>query len=140
MALLLMIVTMSISLTACGSDDKDEPEDTNYYDYSIVWDVVDNGDYTASEALAIAAQFTAVSEDIIAYCTEARAKELFDEFCQELRYDFATGYYQITLKARLIRNEGKKQIAEKTFYIHPDGTTIKAPALNAEDSSVIIVK
>lgn len=140
MALLLMLVTMGFSFTACSSDDDDEPDDAGYYDFSIVWDVVDKGGYTTSDAMSLVAGLTEDGEDIITHCTESDAKEIFEDFCQQFRYQLSTGYLEITLKAKLIRNEGSKKIAEKTFYVDPDGTTVKAPARNAGTSAVVVVE
>lgn len=128
LSMLLTLFVMSISFSACSSDD-DEPENNNAkYDFSINWEVVDRGDYTVAEAKSLAASLTEISEDMITRCTVDVAKELFLEFCEDFRYDFATGYMKITLRAELVRNEGNKVISSKTFYIDPDGTTIKMPA------------
>ncbi len=112
----------------------------SYYDFSIIWDVVDRGDYTTSEAQIVAAGLTAVSEDIFTACTEAYAVREFNDFCEKLRYEFATGYMKITLKARLVRNEGNKQIATKTLYIKPEGTTIQSLPMDVQtmDAAVVI--
>lgn len=126
-------------VTSCGGSDPD-PDDNSYYDFSILWDVVDKGDYTTAEAQIVAAQLTATSEDIFTACTEAYAVREFNNFCEELRYMFATGYMKITLKARLVRNEGNRQVATKTFYIDPKGTTIKGLPMDVQplDATVTI--
>lgn len=127
LSMLLTLFVMSISFSACSSDD-DQPENSNAkYDFSINWEVVDRGDYTVAEAKSLAASLTSSSEDLITRCTVDAARELFLEFCEDFRYDLATGYMKITLRAELVRNEGNKVIASKTFYIDPDGTTIKMP-------------
>lgn len=135
--MLLMSILFSMSLSACGSDDDDEPNDTRYYDFSIVWDVIDKGDYTTAQAQSIASDFTTTSEDIFQACTEAYAIREFNEFCEQLRYEFATGYKRITLKARLVRNEGNVTIATKTFKMDPNGTTVNS-ANGVEVVTVVI--
>lgn len=134
--MLLMLVGMSISFTACSDDD--EPDNTTLYDFSIVWDVVDKGDYTTANAQQVAANLTSSCEYLFEGYTEAEAKEDFEDFCQQMRYELSTGYTKITLLAKLTRTEGNKTIATKTFYINPNGTTIKAPA-RAEDAEAVVV-
>lgn len=129
MALLLMLFAIPAIFTSCSDDDKDKGlnDDTTYYDFSIVWDVVDKGAYSTADAKALAASFTYASEDIFEACTTAYAVREFNDFCQQLRYEFATDYYEITLRANLVRNEGNVTVASKTFYIKPTGTTLGAP-------------
>lgn len=138
LAMLFMFLTFGVTFSACS--DSDEPDNSNsYYDFSIVWDVVDKGDYTTAEAQQLVANFTSIGEEIFEGMTEAQAKETFNEFCEQLRYQFATGYMKITIKANLIRIEGSKKIASKTFYIKPEGTTINAPAANGQMTDVEII-
>lgn len=138
MAMLLMLVGMSISFTACSDDD--EPDNKTLYDFSIVWDVVDKGDYTTAEAQRLVANLTSASEYIFEGYTEVEAIEDFEEFCQEMRYQFGTGKAKITLSAKLTRTEGNKVIASRTFYIDPNGTTIKAPARAQGAEAVVVVE
>ena len=127
MALLLTLFAIPTIFTSCG-DDKDEPDNSAYYDFSIVWDVVDKGVYSTADAQALAASFTYLTEDVFeAYTTDAAIRE-FNNFCQQFRYEFATNYNEITLRANLVRNEGNVKVASKTFYIKPTGTTLGAPA------------
>ena len=132
LTILLMLAIMSVPLSSCGDDSEDEPDYEAYYDFSIVWEVLDNGDYTTSGANVVAAELTIASQDLFTSVTEQNAITLFNEFCQQLRYELSTGYNKITLIAKLVRNEGAKIIARKTFYIDPDGTTIKAPQRSPE--------
>ncbi len=127
MALLLMLIAIPAFVTSCG-DDNDEPDDTSYYDFSIVWDVVDRGAYTTADAKAVAASLTYDCEDLFEACTTAYALNQFNDFCQQLRYVFGTDYKEITLRANLVSNEGNVTISSKTFYIKPSGTTLGAPA------------
>ena len=120
---LVLLAMSTISFVSCGGDD--EPDQVTYYDFSIEWDVKDKGDYSVASAQAIAADFTKQCQYVFMECTEAQAKEKFDDFCQRLRYELATDYKELTLVAKLIRVEGEKELARKTFYIKPDGTTIK---------------
>lgn len=135
-SLLMVTLFMNLSFTSCGDDDKDKPDDKTYYDYSVEWLVVDRGDYKSLEAQEIADDLTETSEYIFEGYTEKAALKLFDEFCEQLRYAWGENYKKITLKAILIRTQGKKQLASKTFYINPNGTTIKSPAKGA---NVVIV-
>lgn len=128
-----MLALVSIPLSSCSDDSEDEPNLDAYYDFSIVWEVMDNGDYTTSEANVVAAELTIESQDLFKAVTELSAIDQFNELCQQLRYELSTGYYKITLVAKLVRNEGAKVVARKTFYIDPDGTTIKAPQRNPEN-------
>lgn len=129
MALLLMLFAIPAIFTSCGDDDKDKGlnDDTTYYDFSVVWDVVDKGDYTTADAKRIAADFTDDDTDLFIAYTTAEAVREFNEYCQRLRYGLSTGYLKITLRATLVRNEGNKTITSKTFYIKPEGTEVKAP-------------
>lgn len=120
--MLLMVAMLPIA--SCS---KDEPDDKGYYDFSIVWEVIDKGDYTTAEAKSLAAEFTNECEDIFEGYTVEEAKEDFEEFCRRLRYELSTGYMEITLQAILVRNEGNKKISSKKFYIKPEGTTINKP-------------
>lgn len=130
MSLLLTLLALPFALTSCGGDD-DEPDDNTYYDFSVVWDVVDKGDYSTAAAQAIAASFTIEDEDMFEAFTTAAAVEAFKEYCERLRYGFSGEVdREITLKARLVRNEGNQTIASKTFHITPNGTTLNAPAMN----------
>lgn len=137
MAMLLMLLSMSLSFTSC-SDDNDQLDNKTLYDFSIVWDVVDRGDYTTANAQQVAANLTASGEYIFEGFTETDAIELFDDFCQQMRYQLSTGYTKITLLAKLTRIEGNKVVTTKTFYIDPNGTTIKAPA-RAEGAEAVVV-
>lgn len=121
----MMLLTLPAVLTSCNDDDDDQPNDTAYYDFSIVWSVVDKGEYSTADAMMVAAELTDACEDLFEACTTAYAINEFNDFCEKLRYEFATDYAEITLKATLVRNEGNKTIASKTFYIHPDGTILK---------------
>lgn len=128
LSMLLLLVVGAFAFTSCSSDP--DPDNPNaYYDFSVIWEVVDRGDYTVSEAQTLAANLTGIGEDLITHSTVKEAKELFNEFCEELRYQFATGYMTITLKARLFCPETNKTLVSKTFYIKPDGTAIKAPKM-----------
>ncbi len=120
---LILLLTSTLAFSSCGSDD--EPDNVTYYDFSIEWEVKDKGDYTVAAAQAIAADFTKQCQYVFMECTEAQAKEKFDDFCQRLRYELATDYKELTLVAKLIRVEGEKEMARKTFFINPEGTTIK---------------
>lgn len=136
MSLFLMFIALGFSFSSC-KDDNDEPSSSGYYDFSIVWDVVDKGDYTTAEALSTIADLTEDSENILRGYTEADAKEYFEEFCQRMRYQIATKYKKITLRASLVRNEGNKVIARKTFYVDPNGTTIKAPVRSGDEIVIV---
>ena len=127
---LFSLLVMPVQFSSCNKEDDDEPNDTAYYDFSIVWDVVDKGDLTTAQAKNISASLTEDCEDIFEACTEAYAKNEFLDFCEQLRYEFSSEFdmFTVTLKATLVRNEGNKTIASKTFYIKPDGTILKAPA------------
>ncbi len=120
-SLLFALLAIPFLFSSCSKDD-DEPNDTAYYDFSIVWDVVDKGDLTTAQAKAIAASLTIDCEDIFEACTEAYAKSEFLDLCEQLRYEFSSEFDAITfsLSATLIRNEGNKTIAKKTFYVRPD--------------------
>lgn len=135
--LLFCLLGMPFILTSCGDDD-DEPNDSTYYDFSIIWDVVDKGNYSTAESMLLVAGLTDDCENIFKACTTARAISEFNEFCEQLRYDLATDYDIITIKATLVRNEGNKYIASKTFYIKPDGTILKKPVTSVAEDAIIV--
>ena len=136
LSLLLTLLVIPLCFSSCSKDD-DEPNDSAYYDFSIIWDVVDKGDYTTAEAMMLVAELTEECEKIFTACTTARAINEFNEFCEQMRYELATDFDEITIKAKLVRNEGNKTIATKTFYIKPDGTILKLPANNNVSISAI---
>lgn len=135
MAMLMALICLSLPFVSCSSSD--EP-DNSYYDYSIVWHVVDKGDYTTSAAQSLAAEFTEECEDMFRGYKESAVKEEFNEFCEQLRYELSTGYMKITLRAELVREEGMRVIATKTFFIDPDGTTIKKPTRAGSEVVVVV--
>ena len=121
----MMAIIMAVSFSAC-SDDDDAPANPNaYYDYSVIWSVVDKGDYSAQDAASLAAEFSQDDKLIYESYHEAEAIEDFDDYCQRFRYHFSQGYKTITLKATLTREEDNKAVKSHIFYITPDGTTIK---------------
>lgn len=127
---------MPLLLSSCnGGSNPDEPDDTVYYDFSIIWDVVDKGEYSTAEAMLLVANLTDACENIFTATTTSRAINDFNDFCQQMRYELATDYDEITIKASLVRNEGNKTIAIKTFYIKPDGTILKKPTQVAIDTT-----
>ena len=136
LSLLLTLLVMPLYLSSCNNDD-DEPNDSAYYDFSIIWDVVDKGVYTTAEAMTLVADLTNMSENLFTACTTARAINEFNEFCEQMRYELATDCDEITIKAKLVRNEGNKTVATKTFYIKPDGTILKLPANHGMNKSTI---
>lgn len=140
-SLLFAFLVIPFLFSSCSKDE--EPDDTAYYDFSIVWDIVDKGNLSTGEAKSIEAELTSECEDILEACTEAYAKNVFEDFCQQLRYEFSSEFDDLTftIKATLIRNEGNKKIASKTFYITPNGTTLKKPAIDLlEDSDIVIAE
>lgn len=122
---MLLIAVVSIALTSCGDDD--EPVNPSAYnDYSVLWTVVDRGDYTVQEANVLAAGFSQDDAQLFAHVHEEDALESFTDYCQELRYYFnKESYKNITLCATLTRDDDLKALKSYTFYITPDGTTLK---------------
>lgn len=136
LAMLMMMLFTSVSFTSCSDDDGPDPN--AYYDFSIVWDVVNQGDYSIAEAQALVAVLTDSGEYAFEGYKTNDAIEAFEDFCQAMRYTLGTGYTKITLKAKLMRIEGSKVIASKTFFIDPEGTTIKLPAYDTPTDTVVV--
>jgi len=146
--LFLLFLLPMITLSSCD-DEEDEPEagsatdnelnDPAYYDFSIVWSVIDRGDYTTAEAQTIAAEFTNLSENQFKGMKTKDAVKYFNDFCEQLRYQLGTGYKKITLKANLVREQGNRVIATKTFYIRPEGSSIQSINSTGTTHSIVTI-
>lgn len=108
----------------------DKPSNLFYSDFSIKWDIVDNGDYSTVEALALAENFTNASVDILEGYKIESAKNLFNEFCKDMCEEILTGFCNVTLRASLKRSNGNETLMSRIFYVKPEGTTVRIPTIN----------